>query len=112
MDFAVPAHHRGKLKESEKGDLKNWKKRWKKLWNVKVVVIVIAALGTVTKRLVQGQEDFRDKSTSWDHPKYIIIKIGQNTEKSSGDLKRFAVPQTPVRNHQLTLVWETIKRVK
>ena len=33
-----------------------------------------------------------------------IIKISQNTEKSPGDLRRFAITQTPVRNHRLTLV--------
>ena len=33
-----------------------------------------------------------------------IIKVGQNTEKRSGDLRRLAVTQTPVKNHQLTLV--------
>ena len=34
-----------------------------------------------------------------------IIKIGQNTEKSPGDLKELAVNQTPV-------VWKTLKGVK
>ena len=35
---------------------------------------------------------------------YYIIEIGQNTEKSSGELRRLAVAQTPVGNHQLTLM--------
>ena len=35
-----------------------------------------------------------------------IIKIGQNTEKSPGDLSRLAVTQTLVENYQLTLVWK------
>ena len=52
---------------------------------------------------------FRNQRTSWD---YRIIKIGQNTEKSSGDLRRLAVTQTPVQNYHLTLVWKTLKRVK
>ena len=30
----------------------------------------------------------------------IIIEIGQNTEKSSGDMRRLAVTQTPVKDHQ------------
>ena len=34
----------------------------------------------------------------------IIIEIGQNTEKSPGDLRRFALHQTPVKKHQLTLL--------
>ena len=41
--------------------------------------------------------------TSGNHPKYGIIKIIQNTEKSPGDLWRLAVAQTPVRKHRLTL---------
>ena len=41
--------------------------------------------------------------TNGDHLDYSIIKISQNTEKSPGDL-RFVVTQTPVENHQLTLV--------
>ena len=39
-----------------------------------------------------------------DHPNYYIIKNDQNTEKSHGDLRRLAVTQTPVKNHQLTLM--------
>ena len=62
MDFAVPADHREKLKESEKKDNyqdKAWELK-KKLWNEKVTVIPIAisAFGTVTKWLLQGLEDW------------------------------------------------------
>ena len=60
VDFAVPADHRVKLKESEKKD-KYLDLAWelKKLWNMKVtfMLIVIGALGTVTKRLIKGLED-------------------------------------------------------
>ena len=45
-----------------------------------------------------------NKKTIRDHPNYSVIKVRQNTEKSPGDLRRLAVTQTPVRNHQLTLV--------
>ena len=68
VKFAVLADHREKLKESEKKDkyldlaieLKK-----KKTWNLKVMIIpiVIGALVTVIKRLIQGQEDF--KITGW-----------------------------------------------
>ena len=47
--------------------------------------------------------------TNGDHLNYSIIEIGQNTEKSPGDLKRLAVTQTTVENHQLTLMWKTLK---
>ena len=32
-----------------------------------------------------------NKKTNGDHPNYSIIEIGQNTEKSPGDLRRVAV---------------------
>ena len=60
---------------------------------VTVMPIVIGALGTVTKRLVLGLEDFENEKTSRDYPNYCIIKIRQNTEKCPGDLKRLAVTQ-------------------
>ena len=39
-----------------------------------------------------------------EHANNFIIEIGQNTEISTGDLRRLAVTETPVRNHQFTLV--------
>ena len=45
-----------------------------------------------------------NKNTSSDHPNYSTVKIGQNTEKSPGDLKRLVVTQAPVEDHRLTLV--------
>ena len=59
MDIAVPADHRVKLKESEKRDkYLDLARELKKLWNMKVTVmpIVIVALGTVGKGLVQEQK--------------------------------------------------------
>ena len=47
------------------------------------------------------------KTTGGDNPNYSIAEIGQNTEKSPGDLRKLAVTQTPVRNHRLTLVRKT-----
>ena len=47
---------------------------------------------------------------SGDHPNYSIVKIGQNTKKSPGDLRRL-VTQTPMENRQRTLVCKTLKRV-
>ena len=58
MNFAVPANHLVKLKESEKIDkYLDLARELKKLWNVKVTIIVIGALGTVPKDLVLGLED-------------------------------------------------------
>ena len=57
MDFAIPADHRLKLKESKKRDkYLDPARELKKLWNMKVTVIpvVIGVFGTITKGLVEG----------------------------------------------------------
>ena len=57
MNFAVPADHRVKLKESKKRDkYLDLTRELKKLWNMKMMVIqiVIGVLGTVTKGMVEG----------------------------------------------------------
>ena len=46
---------------------------------------------------------------SGDHPNYSIVENGQNTEKSPGDLRRLAVTQNPVKDHQPTLKWKTLE---
>ena len=103
------ADHRIKLKESEKKNkYLDLARELKKLWNMKVMVIpiVIGALGTIPKGLVKGLEDLDFKKSNRDYSDYSITK---NTKRSPWDLKRFAVAQTPVRNHQLMLVWKTLK---
>ena len=60
MDFAVPVDHRVKLKESEKKDeYFDLARELKTLWNMKVtfILIIIGALGTVSKGLMKGLED-------------------------------------------------------
>ena len=37
--------------------------------------------------------------TGQDHPNYSIDRIAQNIEKSSKDLMRLSVTQTPVKGH-------------
>ena len=111
-DFALPADHRIKLKECEKKDkYLDLVKELKKLWNMKVTIapIVIGAFVTITKGLLKGLEDLEVGGWSGDHPNVSIIENGQNTEKSPGDLRRLAVTQTPVKTHQLTLMWKTLK---
>ena len=61
VDFAIPADHRINLKEREKKDkYLDLARELKKLWNMKVTIvpIVIGALGTITKGLLQGLENF------------------------------------------------------
>ena len=43
---------------------------------------------------------------SGDHPNHRIIENDQNTEKSPGDLRRFAITQTPVEDHQRLQIWK------
>ena len=60
VDFALPADHKIKLKESEKRDkYLDFARELKKLWNMKVTItlIVIGALGAVTKGLSKGLKD-------------------------------------------------------
>ena len=65
---------------------------------VTIIPIVIGAFGTVTKGLLKGAGRLGSWRTSGDHANYSIIENSQNTEK------RFAVTQTPVKDHQLTLM--------
>ena len=71
---------------------------------VTIVPIVIGVLGTITKGLLKGLEDLENWRTDRDYPNDSIAKYGQNPETSPGDLRRLAVTQTPVKNHQLTLM--------
>ena len=65
---------------------------------VTFIQIVIGALGTVTEGLLRGLEDLEIKERE---ETIQTTEIGQNTEKSPGDLKRLAVNQTSVKDHQL-----------
>ena len=59
VDFGASSDHMVKMKESEKrGKYLDLARELKKLWNMKVTMIpvVICALDTVTKGLVQGLE--------------------------------------------------------
>ena len=114
MDFFVPTNRRVKLKECKKRD-----KYLDFAWEQK-------------KTVGHGSDDYTNCSwCSWyshqmigiraevlgsnrtgrDSPNYSIVEIGQNTEKGPGDLKRLAVTQIPVENHQLTLMWKTLTEI-
>ena len=41
---------------------------------------------------------------SENHPNYFIIEIEQNNETSPGDLRRLAVTQAQVKDHQRLLM--------
>ena len=61
------------------------------------------------KRIIKRTRGLGSWRTSGDHPNESIIDNGQNPEKSPGVLRRLAVTQTPVKDHQLTLMWKTLK---
>ena len=63
------------------------------------------------QRIGKGTGRLGNKSISKDYPDNSVIKIGQNTEKTLGDLMRLAVTQTTVRRHQLRLLQKTLKGV-
>ena len=60
---------------------------------VTVIPIVFGALDTVTKGLIKRLKDLevRGDQISEDHSNDSIIKIGQNTKKSSRGLRTLAV---------------------
>ena len=73
---------------------------------VTIIPIVIGAFGIVTKGLLKGLEDLEVDGLV--ETIYYIIENGQDTEKNPGDLRRLAVTQTPVKDHQLTLMWKSL----
>ena len=102
MNFAVSADHKVKLKESEKKNkYLDLAREWKNLWNMNVAIIPIVICAH--QRIIRGTSGLGNKRKIGDHPNYCIIDIGQNTEKSPGDLMRIAVTQSPIKDNQLTL---------
>ena len=77
---------------------------------VTVILVIISALDTVIKMIGEGAGGLGNKRTIGDHSNYSIAEIGYKTEWSPGGLKGLVVTQTPVRNHQLSLVGKTLKR--
>ena len=74
-----------------------------------VILIGIGGLGTVTKGLVPVMEELKIRGQE-DHLIGSIIEISQNTEKSPGDMRKLAVTQSQVKNHQLKTEWKSLKR--
>ena len=54
--------------------------------------------------IIKGTGGFGSWRTSGDHSKNSIIENGQNNKKSPGDLRRLAVTQIPVKDHQQKLM--------
>ena len=69
------------------------KNKKQKNMEVTVIVIVIGALESVPKDLVGELEELEIRGQ-------VETRIGQNTQKSPGDLRRLSVTWTPVKGHQ------------
>ena len=94
-------YHRINLKECEKKDkYLDLARKLKILWNMiaMIVPVVIGAFGIITKG---GLGSWR---TGRDYPNDSIAENSQDPDTSLGDLRRLAVTQTSVKNHQLTLM--------
>ena len=94
-DFAISVAHRVKVKENEKRDK-----------------YLDLARKQKKKKAIEYEGDgdiYCNSGTSWDYLIYSIVKIGQNTENSPRDLKRLAITQNPVNDHQLKLVRKTAR---
>ena len=109
MDFIVSEDHRVTIKEKEKKD-----KSLDVARELKSYVTWIDGYTNYNwstrnnlQGLWKGTGRVGNWRTDWDHPNYNIIEIGQNTEKSPGDLWRLDVTKSPVNNLQLTLVGKT-----
>ena len=107
VDFTVPADHRIKLKECEKKNkYHDLARELEKLWNMKVMIVPIGvgAFDAVTNGLLKGLEVFKIGGRVETIQNDSIIENGHYTKKRPRNLKRLAVTQTPVKNHQLTLI--------
>ena len=74
---------------------------------MKIIAIVIGAFSTVTKGLLKGLKDlvFRGRVESIQTTALLSF-----IEMSPGDLRRLDVTQISVKNHQITLMWKTLKQ--
>ena len=112
IDFAVPADHRIKLKECEKKDkYLNLARELKKTIEHECDNYTNSdwCFCYINSRTIKGTGGLGRWWTSGDYLNDNVLEDGQNTEKSPEDLRRLAVTQTPMRDHQLPLMWKTLK---
>ena len=106
MDFAVPAEHSVKLKESEKKDMHiDFAKELKTVEHKSGGFTNCNWCSCYSHQLTNTRTGvLGNKRTSGDHPNYLIIEIGHNTEKSPGDMGILIVTETLEKDNQLTLM--------
>ena len=76
---------------------------------VTIVPIVIGALGTITKALLKGLEDLEDGGRVETIQMTALLgtaRILRRVLEIWGDLLSL---KSPMKNHQLTLMWKTLK---
>ena len=111
--LCCPDWPQNKLKKCEKKDkYLGLARELKKLWKMKVTIIpiVIGAFGTVTKWLLKGWEDLEvggRVETKQTTALLRTARILRRVQETWGYLRRLVVTQTPVKDHQLTLMWKT-----
>ena len=100
MDFELQSENEQNEKIDKYFDFSREVKK-RKLHNMRVMAkpIVPGMLGTVSKGLERAWNGWKS-----DFSEYCIVEIGQNTQKNPKDLKTLTVTQTPVKDHDLTLV--------
>ena len=113
--IAVPMDHRVNIKERKKRDkylevARELKKNKTKEHESDGDTSCNWCTWNDAQRLGKEAGCVRNRSSSRDYPNYSIGKVGDNTERSPGNLKRLAVTQTPVKYHLLTLVWKMLRQ--
>ena len=115
VNFAVSADHSVKLKERERELSTNTLlEKWKKQLEHETDGVTNCNWRTryYPQRIGTGTGGLGDKRMGGEYPNDSIVEIGQNTKKSPGDLRKLAVLQTPVKNHQIMLGWKILKWAK
>ena len=108
VDFADLADHRGKLKVKRRIITRTLPGNWRTIEHENDNSINYHfCFWYCHERIKKRIGGLGNKKTRGDHPNYCIIEIGQNTKKSPRDLRRLAVTQTQVKDHQLTLILKT-----
>ena len=106
---SVTANHKVKLKDSEKKG--NYLDLALELKNVSDVYTNCDWCSWYSHlRIIKRTGGLGNYRTRGDYSNYYIIEIGQNIEKRPGDLRRLAVTRKSVKDHQLMLVWKTLKK--
>ena len=91
-------------------DNNNYQWTKKKLWNIKVIPIVISGLATISNNLAKGMEELEIGGQAESVQTMVLLRSAR-IRRNPGDLRRLVVTQTPVKDHQLKLMWKTLKKV-